>query len=160
MYEWICFFCLLLLYTPLLTLPKHKGENVHENPQQKITYCWARRNSTGGFGGCQSTKTTRPINSNMLNSNCKLTIAFTTSTSNKLVNKNVCTSMCTWSTSIKHLESRTMRWFWWISSATSFRTTKAIDQLQIKQSACTHLWSALILTKNSEIHRKEHKQSE
>ena len=115
MYEWICFFVYCYCLHLCWHFPKHKGENVHEKPQQKITYCWARRNSTGGFGGCQSTKTTRPINSNMLNSNCKLTIAFTTSTSNKLVNKNVCTSMCTWSTSIKHLESRTMRWFWWIS---------------------------------------------
>ena len=59
--------------------------------------------------------------------------------SSKLVNY-VCTSMCTWSTSTKHPESRT-----------SFRTTKPIDQLQITQSASKHLWSALILTKTAKF---------
>ena len=46
--------------------------------------------------------------------------------------------MCTWSTSTKHLESRTMTWFWWMSLATSTRTTKPIDELQITQSAWIH----------------------
>ena len=41
-----------------------------------------------------------------------------------------------WSTSTKHLESRTMTWFWWMSLATFTRTTKPIDELQITQSAC------------------------
>ena len=53
-----------------------------------------------------------------------------------------------------------MKWFWWMASATSTSTTKPIDQFKITQSTCIHLWSALILTKNSEIHRKKHKQSE
>ena len=66
------FSCIFLLYTPLLTLSKHKGEVVHNKPQQmKVTYCRARKtivgnygktklysvkkNSTGGFGGwCMS----------------------------------------------------------------------------------------------------------
>ena len=92
-------------------------------------------------------------NSNMQYSNCKLTIPFTTSTSNKLVNINVCTSMCTWSTSTKHLESRTMPWFWWMFLATSTRTTKPIDQLQITQSACIHFNAH----QKQRIHRKKHK---
>ena len=38
------FSCIFLLYTPLLTLSKHKGENVHNKPQQmKVTYCRARK---------------------------------------------------------------------------------------------------------------------
>ena len=105
-------------------------------------------------GGWPSTKTTRPINPNMQYSNCKLTIPFKTSTSNKLINKNVCTSMCTWSTSTKHLESRTMPWFWWMSLATSTRTTKPIDQLQITQSACIHFNTH----QKQRIHRKKHKR--
>ena len=92
-------------------------------------------------------------NSNMQYSNCKLTIPFTTSTSNELVNINVCTSMCTWSTSTKHLESRTMPWFWSMFLATSTRATKPIDQLQITQSACIHFNTH----QKQRIHRKKHK---
>ena len=35
---------IIVKYTPLLTLSKHKGENVHNNPQEmKITYCRGRK---------------------------------------------------------------------------------------------------------------------
>ena len=148
------FSCIFLLSTSLLTLSKHRGENVHNKPQQMKVNTYCRACKTKHYSLWKKFKSARPTNSNMQYSNCKLTIPFTTSTSNKLVNINVCTSMCTWSTSIKHLESRTMTWFWWMSLATSTRTTKPIDQLQITQSACIHF------KYSPKIHRKKHKQSE
>ena len=49
MHVWVdLFFCVLLLYTPLLTLSKHKDKNVHKKPHQ-ITYSRARKTNVGRF---------------------------------------------------------------------------------------------------------------
>ena len=53
---------ILVLYAPLLTLSKHKGEKVHNNPRQmKITYCRARNPSSTQFRKTQQVVTVKPL---------------------------------------------------------------------------------------------------
>ena len=54
--------CIYLLYTPLLTLSKHKGEKVHNKRQQmKITYCRARNPSSTQFRKTQQVVSVKPL---------------------------------------------------------------------------------------------------
>ena len=70
------FSCIFLFSTSLLTLSKHRDENVHKRPQQMKVIAEHVKPSSTQFrktqqealvedGVCPSTKTTRPINSNM-----------------------------------------------------------------------------------------------